>query len=298
MNLPASSVSLMRGAGDHPDGRVHAQRLLEGEVEARQRVEVVVADRLLAERAALLAQALLPVLVDGEVVAEHRQGDRAGVVGGHQHEDHVVDDVLVGELLAVLGLGVAEDAEEVVARALPLGRQPLAEVLAQQLAAAQAAMPLEPVPAHPDVGADEGLASVHGVDEGVVEAVGLRTELVTDEDLGGDVEGQLLGGGVEREGVARLPGGNAALDRRVHLVQVGDQPVTLERALHDPAVVAVLLEVHQHHAAVEERADEVVPALLVRERAVACWRARSRGCSGPSTITSFVPNVFVQNTGP
>jgi hypothetical protein len=34
-------------------------------------------------------------------------------------------------------------------------------------------------------------------------------------------------------------------------------------------VVTVLIEVHQHHAALEERADEVLPALLVCERALA-----------------------------
>jgi hypothetical protein len=35
-----------------------------------------------------------------------------------------------------------------------------------------------------------------------------------------------------------------------------------ERLLHQPAVVQVLLEVEQHQPAIEERPDEVRPALL------------------------------------
>ena len=43
----------------------------------------------------------------------------------------------------------------------------------------------------------------------------------------------------------------------------------LERLLHDPPVMSVLLEVHEHHAAVEEGPDQRIPSQLVRERAVA-----------------------------
>ena len=95
------------------------------------------------------------------------------------------------------------------------------------------------------------------------------TRLGADEHLGGDVERQLLGRPVELKAAAGLPAGDAPLDRRVHLLQVPDQTLVLERLLHDPSVVAVLLEVHQHHAPVEERPDQRIPSELVGERAIA-----------------------------
>ena len=50
--------------------------------------------------------------------------------------------------------------------------------------------------------------------------------------------------------------------------RVAGEPVAGEGLLHDAAVVMVLLEVQQHQAAVEERADEVAPAAGVGERLV------------------------------
>jgi hypothetical protein len=44
-------------------------------------------------------------------------------VRGHQQEDHVVDDVVVTELVAVLAACAAQLGEEVAATVASLGRQ-------------------------------------------------------------------------------------------------------------------------------------------------------------------------------
>src|SRR4051794_2069693 len=256
---------LDRAAHQGADGRAHAQGLAHHEVHALQLVERGMVELHGPERPGLLAKALLPLRVAAEEVDHHRQRDRARVVRRHEHEDHVVDHVLVAEALALLGLGVAQDAEQVVAVAGALGRDLGAEVVLEQAPAAQPAVPA----AAGDVGADQRGATHDGVHERPVERVGARAELVADEDLGRHVERELLGSRVDVELGVIAPVIDAAGDRRVHPLEVGDEPLVLERLLHDPAVQAVLLEVHEHHAATEERADEVAPALLVGERAVA-----------------------------
>src|SRR4051794_37670991 len=256
---------LDRAAHQGADRRAHAQGLAHHEVHARELVERGVVELDGPERPGLLAQALLPLGVAPEEVGHHRQRDRARVVRRHEHEDHVVDHVGVGEPLALVGLGAAEDAEQVVGVAGALGRDLGAEVVLQQPPAAQPAMPA----AARDVGADQRRATDDRVDERLVERVGPRAELVADEHLGGHIERELLGRGVDVELGLVAPAVDAAGDRRAHLVEVGDESLVLERLLEDPAVQAVLLEVHEHHAAVEERADEVAPPLLVGEGAVA-----------------------------
>ncbi len=52
---------------------------------------------------------------------------------GHHQEDHVVDDVLVGEAVAVLVLGVAQDSEQVTAVLASTLLDALTEVVLQQL---------------------------------------------------------------------------------------------------------------------------------------------------------------------
>ena len=94
------------------------------------------------------------------------------------------------------------------------------------------------------------------------------------EHLGGDIQRQLLGGAIEPD-LTGLPAVDSPRDRRVHRVEVRDQPLAFERVLHDPAVVVMLLEVHQHHAAMEERSDEEVPPLLIGERAIAVGEHRA-----------------------
>jgi hypothetical protein len=46
----------------------------------------------------------------------------------------------------------------------------------------------------------------------------------------------------------------------MHPLQITAQPLSLERLLHDQPVMPVLGGIHQHHAAFEERTDEVVPS--------------------------------------
>src|SRR3546814_7320067 len=63
----------------------------------------------------------------GELVNHVAERDGAGVVRGHQHEDHVIDDIVVGELFAVFGACVAQAREQIVALRCALGRQFAAE---------------------------------------------------------------------------------------------------------------------------------------------------------------------------
>ena len=60
--------------------------------------------------------AFLPLGIGCQVVRDGRRGGRRRVVGGHHQEDHVVDDVLVGELVAVLVLGLAQHGQQVASR--------------------------------------------------------------------------------------------------------------------------------------------------------------------------------------
>ena len=70
--------------------------------------------------------------------------------------------------------------------------------------------------------------------------------------------------GMEQE--ARVVGGPVVGDdlrgHPVDVLDVAGQPAAGEGLLHDPAVIHVLVEVEQHQAAVEERADDRLPALL------------------------------------
>ena len=93
--------------------------------------------------------------------------------------------------------------------------------------------------------------------------------VATDEHVGAQIERQPLDSRVQREAHLRLPARESAIDAWIQRSEVLDQPLAFERLLHDPAMVAVLVEVHQHHAALEERPDHVVPAFTVRECAVA-----------------------------
>src|SRR4051794_29004950 len=162
---------------------------------------------------------------------------------------------------------MAEDAEEVVAVAGTLGGDAVAEILLKHAPTLEPAVPS----AASHVGADDRLPTDDGVDEGTIDAVGRRTHVLTDEDLGCDIQRQLLGGVVEAELLAGnwTPGRDDAPDRVVDLLQVRHQALVLEGLLHDPPMVAMLLEVHQHDPALEERPDEVAPARGVRECAVA-----------------------------
>ena len=87
--------------------------------------------------------------------------------------------------------------------------------------------------------------------------------LVAHEHHRGDVEGQFLHGGVEQEPrVVGRPVRDDAGGDVVDVLDVAGQPGAGEGLLHDAAVEHVFLEVEHHQAAVEERADDRMPALL------------------------------------
>ncbi len=175
----------------------------------------------------------------------------------------MVDDVLVGELVAVLVLGLAQHRQQVGAVLAALFLDALAEVVLQQFARLEAPPPGK----WRNAGADDRVAGARGDRERLVHlgdqlVVGAR--LMAHEHHRGDVEGQLLHRRIEQE--ARVVGhpvvGDDLRDHLVHLLDVADQPGADECLLHDPPVEHVLLEVQQHQAAVEERPDHRDPALL------------------------------------
>lgn len=91
----------------------------------------------------------------------------------------------------------------------------------------------------------------------------LSVGLVAHEHHGGHVQGQFLDGRVEQETVVvRRPLGDDLAGDRIDLLHVAGQPTAQEGLLHDQPVLAMLLEVQQHQATVEEGADHRYPALL------------------------------------
>ena len=106
------------------------------------------------------------------------------------------------------------------------------------------------------------LDGADGVDECLRERVHLVARCGTHEDLGGDVEGELLDRGVHRHRLVGGPRRHGATDDLLDPVLVRLQPRPGERLLHDPTMQQVLLAVQQHQAAVEERPDYRHPSLL------------------------------------
>ena len=96
---------------------------------------------------------------------------------------------------------------------------------------------------------------------------------VAHEDHRGDVERQLLDRRVEQEArvVGRPVVGDDLRGDPVDVLDVAGQPAAGERLLHDPAVIHVLVEVEQHQAAVEERADHRT-ASPAGSSPCSCWR--------------------------
>ena len=175
----------------------------------------------------------------------------------------MVDDVLVGEPVAVLVLGLAQHREQVVAVLAAALVDAGGEVVFQQFPCLQSPPPGE----RRHAGADDRVA---GAGRGRERVVHLGDQLVVGAGLmahehhRGDVEGELLHRRIEQEaGVVGHPVvGDDLRHDLVHLLDVADQPGADECLLHDPPVEHVLFEVEQHQPAVEERPDHRDPALL------------------------------------
>ena len=93
--------------------RHQPNRLVHHQVQRLELLQRLDVERTVAEPVGLVAAALLPLGIGGQVVGHRRRGRRRRVVRGHHQEDHVVDDVLVGELVAVLVLGLAQHGQQV-----------------------------------------------------------------------------------------------------------------------------------------------------------------------------------------
>jgi len=131
------------------------------------------------------------------------------------------------------------------------------------LRACRPAPPLEG--RHPS--ADDRAAGPGGRGERLVhpgDQIVVGSRVVAHEHQRRDVQRQLLDRRVEQE--ARIVGSPVVADHLgghpVDVLDIAGQPGAGERLLHDPAVVHVLVEIEQHQATVEERADERVPTLL------------------------------------
>ena len=123
----------MRGIEVSGGYRRSASRM--SQFEAFEPIEIVVLQMSLAERARFVAHAILPLRMAREQIHHRGQRARRRVVRRHHQEDHVIDDLLVRELLALLALGVTELAEEIAAVHGALLRQQRAEALDEQLRA-------------------------------------------------------------------------------------------------------------------------------------------------------------------
>lgn len=165
-------------------GRIHPQDLLERRVEHRVVSQGVEGDLIVGVCDGLLAKGVLPLPVSAELVDEHRDGDGTGVMRGHQQEDHVVDDVGVGEPFTVLVATTAQHREEVRPVPGPTVGQLAAEVAFEPFPGPQSTRPgsTRHVGPHDGLPAEDRGVEVRG------QLVGLRADRRAHEDLGGLVQ--------------------------------------------------------------------------------------------------------------
>ena len=83
------------------------QALVDHQVEGLQLVQRVDVERAVTDPITLLAAALLPVRVGGQVVGHGGECRGGRIVRGHHQKNHVVDDVGVAEGVSVIICGVA-----------------------------------------------------------------------------------------------------------------------------------------------------------------------------------------------
>ena len=117
LQLVAAHFHLVDGAAHHHGHwRVHPQHLLEAVIQVGEgAAQVAVVQVLLAQPLQLLAQALLPLLVVGQVIGGHGQRAGGGVVCRQQQENQVLTHHLVGKVFSLLGLLIGKKGGHVVA---------------------------------------------------------------------------------------------------------------------------------------------------------------------------------------
>ena len=169
----------------------HPQALIDHQIKGLQLVERVDVQRTVADPGTLVAAALLPLRVGSQVIGHGGQGRGRRVVRGHHQEDHVIDDVGVGEAVAVVVGGVAQHSQHVGARRGSPRLHALKEVILQHLPCLQPAPPLE----RRNRRADDRPARAGGGGERPVDGgdqFAVAAGFVAHEDHRGDVEGEFL----------------------------------------------------------------------------------------------------------
>ena len=263
-----------RDARDHRQRRIAPQRLLHDHRQGLEPVELL-EGRATARRARGSPRARAPARPGArELVGHRRERARGGVVGRHHQEDHVIDDLLVGEAVAFLGLGAAQ------ARRTCRGSRP-----ARRFGSRSRKKPISHSrPARPRWNSRPGIGSrMRDIDAATIASkarfmAAVPTPRSTPTKIDdGHVEGQLLVGG-ERRAASRSPLAprlEVRLDHRVHARGVGAQRGPREGRVHDLAVVLVVVAVPQQQAVREDAAHDHVPGLLGGEDAVRGRAARS-----------------------
>ena len=217
-----------------------------------------------------------------------------------QHQEaHVIGDLLGGEQGAVLLGRAAQLGEQVRRLAMPPFRDLAGEEVDDHLAPFHA-------PPHRRAGdrrAHEADRGREHVDEGAIDGVRLGTQLDAEKRGGGEIEGELLDGGVELQiggatlpVACQMPFGDAAGDAVVERAEVGLHRGGLEGDAERLAVQAMLVEVHQHQPARENLVEDqfpsrrrrrnsshgrTEPARWPRGRAGRRCETRTRGCGTP-----------------
>ena len=154
----AEEFGVAHGAPHRPlHGGHQPDRLVHDEVERLQLLERLDVQRTVAQPVGFVAATVLPLGVGRQVVGHGGGGRGRGVVRGHHQEDHVVDDVVVGEPVSVLVFGVAQHREQVGSFVAAALSHPRLEVVLQQLAGFETAPPRE----RRHAGADDRVACAH-----------------------------------------------------------------------------------------------------------------------------------------
>jgi hypothetical protein len=108
--------------------------------------------------------------------------------------------------------------------------------------------------------------SPDGIDKGAADlSPCLGVQRLSKQELGGDLQAQLFDGGKETEARAATPLCQRLVDDRVDDVEVAAHRGGSKRRLHDVPLGAVVIEIAEHEAPLEELANREIPTHSARE---------------------------------